>query len=152
MTDRASTSDPWEATSSRLDAYERLHADGALDEVPCLACGYPTLPRRGARHICVLCHWQDDGTTAEEPDRPSIRNHGLTLRQAAGHIAATGVFAAPVFAATAPEYFTPQARAARAGLVEAFERLRAKPRDPSARAAVRAGRAHVMIAIVNAMR
>lgn len=152
MTDPASTDDPWEATAARLDAYARLHADGALEDVPCLACGYPTLPRRGAHHICVLCHWQDDGTTPDEPDRPSARNHGLTLRQAAEHIAATGVFAAPIFAATAPEYFTPQAGVARAALVDAYEQLRTKPQDPSARAAVRSGRAHVMIAIVNAMR
>jgi hypothetical protein len=143
---------PWESAGARFAAFARLHADGALDDVPCLACGYPTLPRRGCLHICVLCHWQDDGSTREEPDRPSLRNHGLTLRQAAAHIAETGVFAQPIFAATAPEYFTADARAARAALVDAYERLTVSPRDAEARAAVQAGRAKVMIAIVNAMR
>jgi hypothetical protein len=142
----------WESAGSRFAAFDSLHADGELDDVPCLACGYPTLPRRGHLHICVLCHWQDDGSTREEPDRPSVRNHGLTLRQAAAHIVETGVFAQPIFAATAPEYFTPEARAARAALVDAYERLTKNPRDPAARAAVHAERANVMRAIVNAMR
>jgi hypothetical protein len=143
--------DTWSATRSRVAAFTRLHADGALADVPCPACGYPTLPEHGARHICVLCHWQDDGSSGDEPDRPSARNHGLTLRQAVAHIGATGVFAAPVFAATAPAYYTPRARAARVALSEAYDRLRLSPRDPAAHAAVRTGRADVMIAIVQAM-
>jgi hypothetical protein len=122
--------DPWAASSDRVALFSDLHADGLLDEVPCLACGYPTLSERGGDHICVVC---------------------LTLRQAVGHIAETGVFASRWFAVTAPEYFAPDVRAARADLVAAYERLRRDPRDTAVRAAVHAGRARFMRAIVTAM-
>ena len=87
--------DPWATTSARRDAFAELHDEGALDELPCLACGYPTLTERGGYHICVVCHWEDDGSTPDDPDHPSAVNHGLSLRQSATHVVATGVFAAP---------------------------------------------------------
>ena len=144
--------DAWAATGARRDAFAELHAAGALDEVPCLACGYPTLTERGGNHFCVVCHWQDDGSTPDQPDRPSAVNHDLTLRQAAAHIFETGVFASPRWARAAPEYFSPEARAARAELVEAYQRLLVHPRDASARKDVQHGRSCLMRAIVNAMR
>ena len=147
-----SPQDPWATTSARRTASARLHADGALDEVPCPACGYPTLTERGGNHICVVCHWQDDDSTRDQPDRPSALNHGLTLRQAAAHIVETGVYASPRWAWTAPEYLTPRARAARAQLVAAYERLMIHPRDALARKDVHDGRSNLMYAIVNAMR
>jgi hypothetical protein len=143
--------DPWAASSDRVALFADLHADGLLEEVPCMACGYPTLSERGGDHICVVCHWKDDGSTRDEPDVASAANHGLTLRQAVGHIAETGVFASRWFAVTAPEYFAPDVRTARAELVAAYERLRRDPRDAVARAAVHAGRARFMRAIVTAM-
>jgi hypothetical protein len=144
--------DPWATTQARLAASGRLHADGLLDEVPCLACGFPTLSERGGDHICVVCHWQDDDSTRDQPDHPSAVNHGLTLRQAAAHIVETGVYASPSWAWTVPEYFTPRARAARARLVEAYEQLMQHPRDAAARKDVHDGRANLMFAIVSAMR
>jgi hypothetical protein len=144
--------DPWSEISARRAASARLHADGALDEVPCLACGYPSLSERGGHHFCVVCLWQDDDAIRDQPDRPSELNHGLTLRQAAVHIVQAGVFASPGWARTAPEYFTAEVRAARAELVGAYERLMAAPGDPSARQAVQDGRAKLMYAIVNARR
>jgi len=146
------TGDPWATTAARREAFAELHAEGALDELPCLACGYPTLTERGGFHICVVCHWEDDGSTPDQPDSPSAVNHDLSLRQAAAHVVETGVFAAPQWAQTAPEYFTPEVRAARAELVAAYERLMVRPRDALARKDVRAGRATLMRAIVNAMR
>ena len=144
--------DPWVTASARRAVSAKLHADGALDEVPCLACGYPTLTEWGGNHICVVCHWQDDDATLDQPDRPSALNHGVTLRQAAAHIVEIGVYASPSWAWTAPEYFTPRARVARAELVHAYERLMVRPRDASARKAVHDGRSNLMYAIVNAMR
>jgi Cysteine-rich CPCC len=144
--------DPWATTCARRAASAKLHAEGALHEVPCPACGYPTLTERGGNHICVICHWQDDDSTRDQPDRPSALNHGLTLRQAAAHIVETGVYASPRWAWTAPEYFTPRARAARAQLVAAYERLMIHPRDALARKNVHDGRSNLMYAIVNAMR
>ena len=144
--------DPWATTHARLAASGRLHTDGLLDEVPCLACGLPTLSERGGNHICVVCHWQDDDSTRDQPDRPSPVNHGLSLRQAAAHIVETGVYASPSWAWTVPEYFTPQALAARAQLVKAYERLMMHPRDASARKDVYDGRSALMYAIVSAMR
>jgi hypothetical protein len=129
-----------------------LHANGALAELPCAACGYPTLTERRGNHICVICHWQDDESTCDQPDRPSAVNHGLTLRQAAAHIVETGVFASPNWAWTAPEYFTPEVRAARAKLVAACERLMVDPQDALVRKDVQDGRSNLMYAIVNAMR
>lgn len=143
--------DPWATTHARLAASGRLHADGLLDEVPCLACGLPTLSERGGNHICVVCHWQDDDSTRDQPDRPSLVNHGLSLRQAAAHIVETGVYASPSWAWTVPEYFTPRAVAARAQLVKAYERLMMHPRDASARKDVHEGRSNLMYAIVSAM-
>jgi hypothetical protein len=144
--------DPWEASSARRAASAQLHTEGALDAVPCLACGFPTLSERGGYHICVVCHWKDDDATADQPDRPSAVNHGLTLRQAAANIAETGVFASPSWAWSAPEYFTPQVRAARAELVAAYERLMVHPRDALARQDVSDGRSNLMYAIVDARR
>lgn len=152
MSGDAPVGDPWVTTGLRLATFAQLHAAGALTEVPCLACGYPTLSERGGYHVCVVCHWQDDGSTREQPDRQSMVNDGLTLREAAAHIADTGVSASPWHALTRPEHFLPAARAARADLVEAYERLRVDPRNASARADVYAGRARLMRAIVNEMR
>jgi len=152
MTRDVPEGDPWATTCARRAASAGLHADGALDELPCLACGYPTLTERGGYHICVVCHWEDDDSTRDQPDRPSAVNHGLTLRQAAAHISETGVFASPRWAWTAPEYFTPEVRAARAELVEAYERLMVHPRDALARKDVHDGRSNLMYAIVNARR
>ena len=102
----AADADPWATTGARFAAFAPdCRPTGALSEVPCQACGYPTLPAYGGDHICVVCHWQDDGSTREQPDRRSTVNHGLTLRQAAAHIAETGVFASRWHALTAPEYF-----------------------------------------------
>jgi hypothetical protein len=143
--------DAWATTSARLAFFAELRAQGALDEVPCEACGYPTLSERAADHICVVCHWKDDGSTREQPDQGSPANHGLTLREAVAHIAETGVFASPWFALTAPAYFAPDVRAARADLVAAYERLRLRPRDATAVADVHAGRARFMRTIVKAM-
>ncbi|MGH8894840.1 MAG: CPCC family cysteine-rich protein [Actinomycetes bacterium] len=143
--------DSWARTGARVAEYQRLQADGAIDELPCMACGYPTQTERGGHHICVVCHWEDDGTTRDQPDRPSSVNHGLTLRQAAAHFVETGVFASRSFALTAPEYYTPAVRAARADLVEAYERLRMTPQDDSARLVIHQGRSNLMYAIVNAM-
>ncbi|HET6754070.1 MAG TPA: CPCC family cysteine-rich protein [Jiangellaceae bacterium] len=152
MTRDGPEGDAWATTCARRAACAKLHADGALTELPCLACGYPTLTEWGGNHICVVCHWKDDDSTRDQPDRPSAVNHGLTLRQAAAHIVETGVFASPGWVWTAPEYFTPEVRAARAELVEAYERLMVHPRDSSARKDVRDGRSNLMYAIVNARR
>jgi Cysteine-rich CPCC len=152
MTRDVPEGDPWATTCARRAACAKLNADGALDELPCLACGYPTLTERGGYHICVVCHWKDDDSTRDQPDRPSAANHGLTLRQAAAHIVETGVFASPLWAWTAPEYFTPEVREARAELVEAYERLMVHPRDALARKDVHRGRSNLMYAIVNATR
>jgi Cysteine-rich CPCC len=144
--------DPWAMTCARRAVCARLHVEGALAELPCLACGYPTLTERGGYHFCVVCHWEDDDSTPDQPDRPSAVNHGLTLRQAAAHILETGVFASPRWARTAPEYYTPQVRAARAELVQAYERLMDHPRDSLVRKDVRDRRSNLMYAIVNARR
>ncbi len=145
----AAETDPWLTTGARLTAFARLHAAGALVEEPCQACGYPTLPASGRRHICVVCHWRDDGSTRDEPDRKSPANHGLTLRQAVAHIAESGVFASPWHALTAPEYFVPAVRAARADLTAAYERLGLDPADGSARAEVQRQRARFMYTVVS---
>ncbi|HEY9351068.1 MAG TPA: CPCC family cysteine-rich protein [Acidothermales bacterium] len=152
MTQDALEGDPWVATSARGARSAKLRADGVLDALPCSACGYPTLDPRGSDHICIVCHWKDDDTTRDQPDRPSVANHGLTLRQAAMHIAQTGVFARPSWEWTAPEYYTADARAARATLIEAYERLLWNPHEVSARKDVRDGRSNLMYAIVHAMR
>jgi hypothetical protein len=144
--------DAWAASGDRVARFAELHAQGVLTEVPCVACGYPTLSERGGDHICVVCHWKDDGSTREQPDRGSAANHGMTLRQAVAHIAETGVFASRWFALSAPEYFAPDVRAARANLVSAYERLRLDPWDVAARADVHAGRVTFMITIAKAMR
>jgi uncharacterized Zn finger protein (UPF0148 family) len=148
----ANEGDTWAATGVRLEDFERLHAEGDLLEVACVACGYPTLTERDGHHICVVCHWQDDGSTREQPDRPSKANQGITLRQAAAHIAETGVYASRWHALDAPAYFLPNVRAARDELVQAYERLRVDPDDSSAHTDIRAGRAKLMRAIVNEMR
>jgi hypothetical protein len=142
----------WESVGQRLATFARLHADGALAEVPCPACGWPTLSGYGAHHVCVVCHWQDDGSTRDQPDRPSALNDDLSLREAAVQVAESGVAAAPITVLNRPQYFLPNVRAARAELVAAYERLRADPGDPEARTAVYLGRARVMRAIVNEMR
>lgn len=152
MRKEATDADPWAATGARLAAFARLHAEGALSEVPCQACGYPTLPVQGGNHICVVCHWRDDGSSRDRPDSRSAVNHGLTLRQAAANIAETGVFASRWHALTAPEYFAPTVEAARADLMSAFDRLRADPKDASTRDDVRARRTRFMYTIVSAMR
>jgi Cysteine-rich CPCC len=144
--------DPWAATCARRATCDRLRANGALAEVACAACGYPTLTERRGNHICVICHCQDDESTRDHPDQPSAVNHGLTLRQAAAHIAETGVFASPTWAWSAPEYFTAEACAARAKLVKAYERLMVDPHDALVRKDVQDGRSNLMYAIVNAMR
>ena len=152
MTSDVPEGDPWATTCARRTASAQLHADGALDVLPCQACGFPTIAEWGRDHICVVCHWKDDDSTRDQPDRPSAVNHGLTLRQAATHIVETGVFASPGWARTAPEYFTPEVRAARTELVAAYERLMVDPRDASTRKDVRDGRSNLMYAIVNARR
>ncbi len=152
MREEAAGADPWGTTGARLAAFARLHAEGAVSEVPCQACGYPTLPVHGGSHICVVCHWQDDGSSRDQPDRRSSVNHGLTLRQAAAHIAETGVFASRWHALTAPEYFVATVGAARAELMSAYDRLRADPLNASARDDVRACRTRFMYTIVSAMR
>ena len=152
LREEAADADPWATTSARFEAFARLHADGAVTDVPCQACGYPTLPAHGGDHICVVCHWQDDGSSREQPDHRSRVNHGLTLRQAATHIAETGVFASRWHALTAPEYFAPAVEAARADLMSAYERLRADPLSSSARGDVRDRRTRFMYTIVTAMR
>ena len=144
--------DPWEAVGDRLTAFARLHADGVLPEEPCQACGYPTLPARDRNHICVVCHWRDDGSSRDRPDVRSMANQGLTLRQAAAHIAGTGVFASQWHALVAPEYFVPDVRAARAELMRAYDRLGQAPLDPAARAEVQSRRTRFMYTIVHLMR
>jgi Cysteine-rich CPCC len=144
--------DPWATTGVRLADFARLHDDGVLTEVPCLACGYPTLNERGGYHVCVVCHWEDDGTTRAQPDRAGGANHGLTLREATANIAESGVSRDRWDALTTPEYFLPAVRAARADLMAAYERLRVDPYDASTRAAVFRGRADLMRAIVTEMR
>lgn len=152
MREEAADADPWATTGARLASFARLHAEGALSEVPCQACGYPSLPVQGGNHICVVCHWQDDGSSRDQPDSRSTVNHGLTLRQAAANIAETGVFASRWHALTAPEYFAPTVEAARADLMSAYDRLRADPMDASSRDDVRARRTRFMYTIVSAMR
>jgi hypothetical protein len=144
--------DPWLTVDGRWATGERLHADGLVSEVPCTACGYPTLSAHGRAHVCVVCHWKDDGSTRDQPDRPSEVNHGLTLREAAANVAQTGVSASPWDAMTRPEFFLPAVRAARDALMVAYDRLLADPLDAGARADVHSGRASVMRAIVNEMR
>ena len=73
----------WKATRGRLPVpgevvCAELHVDGALDELPCLACGYPTLTERGGHHSCVVCHWQDDDSMGDQPgqsQRSKPRSH-----------------------------------------------------------------------------
>jgi hypothetical protein len=152
MIGRVLDDDPWTTTSVRHAQFSELHATGALPELPCPACGFPTLPRLGMNHICVVCHWEDDGTSRAQPDRRSAVNLGLTLREAGAHIAETGVFASRWHALTAPEYYLPKVTAARAALVAAYERLRVAPQDSAVRADVHQGRAALMRAIVTEMR
>jgi hypothetical protein len=144
--------DPWLATGRRLAESDRLHVAGLIAEVPCFACGLPALPARSARHVCVVCHWQDDGCTRDQPDRPSPANRGLTLREAAEHVAESGVAVSRWDSLVRPEFFAPSAVAARADLAATYERLLAAPHDPEVRAEVRTGRAAVMRALVNLMR
>lgn len=142
----------WATTGTRLAAFERLSADGVVSGVPCQACGYPTLSERGGYHVCVVCHWEDDGTSRDDdPDLSSSVNNGLTLREAAANVADYGVAVSPVHALTRPEFFLPAVRAARADLMGAYDRLRVGPLDASARADVTTGRARLMRAIVNEM-
>lgn len=152
MSTDAQARDPWVTVGLRWAASARIFAEGAVTDVPCHACGYPTLSEHGAAHVCVVCHWKDDDSTRDQPDRPSDANHGLTLRDAAVNVLETGVSASPGDALTRPEFFLPQVRAARADLMAAYDRLLANPRDGSTRAAVTAGRARLMRAIVNEMR
>ena len=147
-----SAGDPWETVEDRFAAFTRLHADGVVPEVPCEACGYPTLPARGRNHICVVCHWRDDGSSRDRPDVRSMENQGLTLRQAAAHIAETGVFASQWHALVAPEYFVPDVRAARAELMRAYDRLGLAPLDAAVRADVQTRRTTFMYTIVHLMR
>jgi hypothetical protein len=144
--------DPWGTVEDRLATFGRLHADGVLPEVPCQACGYPTLPAPGRNHICVVCHWRDDGASRDRPDERSMENQGLTLRQAAAHIAQTGVFASQWHALVAPEYFVPEVKAARAELTRAYDRLGRAPLDAAARAEVQSRRTTFMYTIVHLMR
>jgi hypothetical protein len=144
--------DAWETVGDRLASFAGLHAEGLLPEVPCQACGYPTLPAPGRRHICVVCHWRDDGSSRDRPDVPSPQNQDLTLRQAAAHIAQTGVFASPWHAVVAPEYFAPDVKAARVELMRAYERLGRAPLDAAARAEVQSRRTTFMYTIVHQMR
>jgi hypothetical protein len=143
--------DAWETVGDRLATFTRLHADGVLPEVPCQACGYPTLPARGRNHICVVCHWRDDGSSRDRPDVQSMANQGLTLRQAAVHITETGVFASQWHALVAPEYFVPDVRAARAELMRAYDRLGLAPLDAATRADVQSSRTRFMYTIVHLM-
>lgn len=46
---------------------------------PCPCCRYRTLHERGGYHICLVCFWEDDGSS--ELDRYSDPNH-MTLREA----------------------------------------------------------------------
>jgi hypothetical protein len=147
-----SAADPWDAVGDRLVTFTGLHADGVLPEEPCQACGYPTLPARGRHHICVVCHWRDDGSSRDRPDLRSLENQGLTLRQAAAHIAETGVFASRWHALVAPEYFEPDVRTARAELTRAYDRLGQAPLDPAAQAEVQSRRTRFMYTIVHLMR
>lgn len=144
--------DGWEVTGVRLHYFQRLHDAGALAEVPCLACGYPTLSERGGNHVCVLCHWEDDGSSRERPDRRSGANRELTLREAAANVAETGVSVSQWHSLGSPHFFAPGVRAVRADLAAAYDRLGADPADPAARADVHAGRARLMRAIVSLMR
>ena len=68
------------------------------------------------------------------------------------HVVETGLAPSRWHALAVPAVFLPSVGAARAALVEAYERLGADPRDPTARAAVHAGRAALMHAIINEMR
>jgi hypothetical protein len=144
--------DPWDAIDDRVATFARLQADGVLPEVPCEACGYPTLPARGRNHICVVCHWRDDGSSRDRPDERSMENQGLTLRQAAAHIAETGVFASQWHALVAPEYFVPDVKAARVELMRAYDRLGLAPLSATARADVQSRRTAFMYTIVHLMR
>ncbi len=147
-----SAADPWDAVEDRVATFARLHSDGVLPEVPCQACGYPTLPAAGRNHICVVCHWRDDGSSRDRPDERSMENQGLTLRQAAAHIAETGVFASQWHALVAPEYFVPDVKAARAELMLAYDRLGLAPLSAAARADVQSRRTTFMYTIVHLMR
>src|SRR4051794_21420897 len=144
--------DPWETVEDRLATFARLHADGVLPEVPCQACGYPTLPASGRNHICVVCHWRDDGSSRDRPDERSMENQGLTPRQAGLHIAPTGVFASQWHALAAPEYFVPDVKAARAELMRAYDRLGQAPRSAAVRAEVQSRKITFMYTIVHLMR
>lgn len=142
----------WVTAGTRLAAFDRLRSDGMVAGVTCQACGYPTLSERGGHHVCVVCHWQDDGSARDSPDRTSAVNDGLTLREAAANIAEYGVSVSQWDALARPEFFLPAVRAARADLVAAYDRLRVNPLDASTRADVTAGRARLMRAIINEMR
>ena len=147
-----SAGDPWQTVEDRLATFSRLNADGVLPEVPCQACGYPTLPALGRNHICVVCHWRDDGSSRDRPDVRSMENQGLTLRQAAAHIAETGVFASQWHALVAPEYFVPDVKAARAELMRAYDRLGRTPLDAAVRTDVQSRKTTFMYTIVHLMR
>ena len=47
----------------------------------CPCCDFFALRERGAREICPLCYWDDDGSDLGELDRSSPANH-ISLRQA----------------------------------------------------------------------
>jgi hypothetical protein len=81
-----------------------------------------------------------------------MENQGLTLRQAAAHIAETGVFASQWHALVAPEYFVPDVKAARAELMRAYDRLGLAPLDAAVQADVQSRRTTFMYTIVHLMR
>ncbi|MFT4540242.1 MAG: hypothetical protein ACI841_001905 [Planctomycetota bacterium] len=51
----------------------------SLLQCPC--CDFFSLSQRGARDICALCYWEDDGSDLSDLDRVSPANH-ITLRDA----------------------------------------------------------------------
>lgn len=54
--------------------------DGVVEKLlECPCCGFLCLPRRGHYDICVVCFWEDDGTT--DPSTFSGPNH-MTLHDA----------------------------------------------------------------------
>lgn len=55
----------------------------------CPCCDYYSLNARGAREVCPVCYWEDDGHDLDSMDESSQANH-ITLRTARRNFEAIG--------------------------------------------------------------
>lgn len=80
----------WVGTGlARRRLFFETHASHMNGNVPCPACGYPTLGRRGNYDCCSLCHWEDDGHDEPCEDQPNGGPNDSSLSQARVNLAST---------------------------------------------------------------